>query len=426
MPFASTAFGQLKYVQESSVGVTPASGGILLRMTQPTLKAAVSVIKSEEIRADRLASGSTRVDLNIDGGFDFELSVREYDPLLIALLANTAYTHFGTLGLGALGLSATPTTYSATLGTNAVSSVITAAVAPAGTSAFAGLVAGSWFKVVPDPAASATIRNYYADAWFKVLSNTTTSITLDLATPILAAGVVTTQPNYRLSQSVVSNGNTSSTTNAVATSFSLEYHMTDIAQFLTYSGMQVNSFDLTLDVGSIVKGSFDFFGRNHTIQGTTAFSGVAASQSLEVMNSVADVGLVMENNINLLNIVGGSFIKSVKLNVNNNARGQKAVGVFGNAAVSFGELAISGALEVYMENAIYYNKWLQGTNTSLAFGMADSAGNGYLFELDKVNFKEGAVSASGRNSDTMLTLPFDAFFNAATNRGIRITRAVAT
>ena len=147
-----------------------------------------------------------------------------------------------------------------------------------------------------------------------------------------------------------------------------------------------------------------------------------ASQSLEVMNSVADIGAIYENGSSILGAT--SFIKSLKLNVNNNARGQKAIGVFGNVGVGLGELALSGSIEVYMEDATYYSKWLNGTNTSLAFGVSDSLGNGYMFELDKVTFKDGSLNLNGRD-DVMVTLPFDAFYSQTANRGIRITRSIA-
>lgn len=415
MPFASTAFSQLKYVQEATVNTIPGSGGKMLRMTSPTLKAAVSTIKSEEIRADRLSTGSTRVDLSIDGGFNFELSGKEYDPFLAGLLGQTDFTHYGTLGLG--------TTFSmATTG-----STITAAVAPTTTSAFTTLTAGQWFKVVPPAGASAAIKLYFADAWFKVHASTaptSTVITLDPSTPITGVGLMSSTAGYAISTSTMVNGSASATTGAVSTCFDLEYGMTDIAQYMTFTGMQVNSMDLNLEVGSIVKGSFGFFGRGHTIQGSSLITGAAASQALDVMNSVADVGAIYEAGSSVFS-GSSSFIKSIKLNVNNNARGQKAVGVFGNSGVALGELAISGTLEVYMQDATHYNKWLQGTNTSLAIGMADSLGNGYLFEMDKVTFRDGGVNASGRNSDVMLSLPFDAFYNAATNRGLRITRGVS-
>jgi len=148
-----------------------------------------------------------------------------------------------------------------------------------------------------------------------------------------------------------------------------------------------------------------------------------ASQSLDPMNAVTDVGMVMENGANLL--TAGSFIKSVSLDISNNLRAQKAVGVYGNSGIGSGELAVSGSMEVYFTDATYYQKWLQGTTTSLVIGMADQLGNGYLVEMDKVKFKDGGLNIGGKDSDVMLSLPFDAFYNAGTGRGIRITRAIS-
>ena len=102
-----------------------------------------------------------------------------------------------------------------------------------------------------------------------------------------------------------------------------------------------------------------------------------------------------------------------------------AIGVFGSVGLGYGELALSGTLEVFFQDATYYNKWLNGTTTSLAIGLADAAGNGYLLEMDKVQFSDGGLNPGGNGSDVMLSLPFNAFYNAATGRGIRITRAVA-
>lgn len=346
--------------------------------------------------------------MNLDGGFNFELSGKEYDPFLEGLLCST-YTHFGTNGLGAVFSMATTAT------------TITASVATTGPSIFTSLANGSWIKVVPPAGATAAVKAYFADRWFKVASTTSTVITLDPSTPITGVGIIgTSTAGYAISQSVVSNGSSLSRT------FTLEYAMTDINQFLPFRGMRTNSMDLSLEVGSIITGSFGFLGQGHDgmVGATTLPGSPVASQSLEVMNSVADVGAIYENGSSVLS-GSSSFIKSVKLNVTNNLRGQKAIGVFGNAGVGLGQLAITGSLDIYVENANYYNKWLAGTKTNLALGMADAAGNGYLVELDKVQFKDGGLNLGGRNDDTMLSLPFEAFYDPTTNRGIRLTRSVA-
>lgn len=409
MPFASSAYGQLRYITETVAGTTPVAGnGVNLRQTGLTTKAALSTVTSNEVRADRLSTGLTITDMNLDGGFNFELSGKEYDPFLESLLGS-AFTHFGVAGLGAAFSMAT------------TAATITASVATTGASIFTALPNGSWIKIVPPGAATAAVKAYFADRWFKVATTTATVITLDASTPITGVGLIgVTTAGYAISQSTVANGA------SLARSFTLEYAMTDINQFLPFRGMRANSMDLSLDVGSIITGSFGFLGQGHDgmVGATTLPGSPVASQSLEVMNSVADVGAIYENGSSVL---GGSssFIKSVKLNIANNMRAQKAIGIFGNAGIGLGELAITGSMDIYVENANYYNKWLAGTTTSLALGMADAAGNGYLVEMDKVQFKDGGLNLGGRNDDTMLSLPFQAFYSPTTGRGIRLTRAVA-
>lgn len=409
MTFSSGSFGQLSFIPEVTRGVLPTTGNAVnLRMTSPTMKAAIATVKSAEIRADRLSSGLTRVDQDVDGGFDFELSAKEYDPFLEGLFGQS-FKHFGVLGLGVV-FSMTST-----------ASTVTASAATTGSSIFTLLAKGSWFKLVAPSTAASAVKKYFADAWFKVSSTvapTATIITLDASTPITAPGIIGgSVTGYAISQSEAINSSTRKT-------FSMQYALSDVAQHLLYTGMEVNTMDLQIDVGAMITGSFGFIGQGHEVGGATFMPGTpVASQAFEVMNAVTDVGTIYENGTNLL--AGGSFIRSLSLSVNNNARGQKAVGVFGNAGVGLGELELGGSMEVYFQDATYYNKWLNGTNTKLSIGFADAAGNGYLIDLDKVSFTDGALNPGGASDDVMLTLPFSAFYDPVTQRGIRITRAVA-
>ena len=196
MPAASANLGQLRYIQETTSGVTPTTGnGVELRTLQPTMKAAIATIKSAEINKYRMVRSSTNSDLTVDGGFEFELSAKEYDPFIQGILFGT-FTHYGTGGVG--------TTFSATITANK----ITAAAAPTGTSAFTTLAKGSWFKLIPPAGASAAQKQYFAAAWFKVddtVAPTATEITLSASTPVSAAGQVTATAGFAVSQSTVAN-----------------------------------------------------------------------------------------------------------------------------------------------------------------------------------------------------------------------------
>lgn len=410
MAFASSANGALRYIVEATPGVTPVAGNSTnLRFTSPTLKAAVATVKSNEVRSDRLRPGSVRSDLNLDGGFNFELSGKEYDPFFESLL-NDTWAHYGTNGITATAFTATTT-----------ASTLTAAVAPTGGDAFTGIGLGEWLKIVPPVGASQAVKDYFADRWFKShasTASTTTVITLDASTPIVAPGIVTSQAGYKISRSIVKNASTKKY-------FSLEYAMTDVAEFMAFRGMRANSLDLSIDVGAIIGGSFGFVGMGHSsVTATTMPGSPIASQTLDPQSAVTDVGTIYEAGTDLL--ANGSFIKSVKLNVNNNLRGQKAVAVYGNAGIGDGELALSGQLEVYMPDASYYRKWLNGTNTALQLGTGDALGNGYLFDFPKVTFKDVGFNPGGTTDDTMLTLPFDAFYDPTLGKGIRIFRSVSS
>lgn len=408
MPFASGAFGQLRYIVETVPGTTPGAGnGVNLRNTGASLKAAVATVSSSEIASHRMATGQARTDLNIDGGFNFEMQGKEYDPFIEALLSR-AYTHYGTAGVGAV------------FGLTTAALLLTAAVAPTTTSAFSNLVAGSWFKVVPPVGATSAQKDYFADTWFKVSSTTTTTIVLDALTPVTGAGLgLTAVAGYAVSQSTSQNGNT------LTRAFTMEYALTDINQFLAYRGLQVNMMEMDFQVGAITTGSFGFIGRNHDgmVAATTLPGSPVASQTLEVMNGVSDVGVLMENGVNVLGV--GSFIKSVKISISNGLRAQKALGVFGTVGVGTGELEVTGTIEMFVQDATHYNRWFTGANSSIAFGFADAAGNGYLIEMEKINFTDGGFTPGGASDDSSLSLPFKAYFNAATARGLRVTRAVA-
>ena len=405
--YASTAFGQLRYIAETTPGETPTTGdAVNLRNTGPTLSANVTSVKSNEIQPNRMTRSSTNVDLEVGDGFNFELSAAEYDPFIAGVLGGT-WSHYGTNGLGtAFGMASTATK-------------ITADEAPTTTSAFTSLTAGTWFKVIIPPAASSAVKEYFNDKWFKVASTTSTEITLDALTPLSGVGIIgTALSGVKISSSRVVNGNT-------RTSFTFEWDQTDIEQFLQYRGMRPNTMSLDFAVGSIITGSFGFFGQTHGITQATTLPGTPVpSQDGEVMNAVTDMGMISVGGVNIL-AGGTSYISGMTFSVNNNLRGQKALGVFGNAGVGYGELAISGTMECYFQDEALYEKALGSETSSIVFGVADGYGGGYLVEMDRIKFGSPSVNYGGKDSDVTVSLTFDAFYSDALQRGIRITRAVS-
>jgi hypothetical protein len=85
MPIASGARHGLRYVPESTTGVTPSTTPAALRHTTCSLMLTKESITSNELRDDRQIADMRMVGTKAGGDIGFELSFGEYDTLLEAL-----------------------------------------------------------------------------------------------------------------------------------------------------------------------------------------------------------------------------------------------------------------------------------------------------------------------------------------------------
>ncbi len=399
MALASTSLVQLRYIPEATPGTTPNSGnGVNLRMTGESLEFAVQTDTSKEIRSDRQTTDLVQVGASCSGGFNFELSYKEYDPFIAATLQGT-WADYGTSGKG----TAVALTINSTAGT------LTASVAPTGNDAFTALAAGQWIRLkAPSDAADG--------AFLKVASTTSTAITVDTATPIPGSGTRSNVAGCVISASRASNG-------ALQKYFTLEKNFTDVTQYLAYKGMSPNKLSLSFETGSIVNGSFDFIGMTaSSMLAATTLPGTAqASQTFDVMNAITGVGQLLEGGV----AMSDTFIQSLKIDIDNSLRGQTAIGNFGFVGVASGTVAISGTATVYLKDGTMYNKFINNTASSIAWRVKDSAGDGYAFTLPKIKYASGKVVAGGMNQDAIIEMPFTALMDPATGKTIFIDRLTA-
>ena len=399
MALASTSLVQLRYIPEVTAGATPGTGnGVNLRMTGESLDFSIQTDTSKEIRSDRQTTDLVQVGASCSGGFNFELSFKEYDPFLVATLQGS-WVDYGTSGKGgALALTI-----------NSTADTLTAASAPTGNDAFTSLTVGQWIRLkAPSDAADG--------AFLKILSTTSTIITVDTATPIPGTGTRSNVAGCVISASRASNG-------ATQKSFTLEKNFTDVAQFLAYKGMSPNKVSLSFETGSIVNGSFDFIGTTATtmVTATTLPGTPTASQTFEVMNAITGVGQLLEAGVAMTD----NFIKSLSIDIDNSLRGQTAIGTFGYVGVAAGTMTVSGNMTLYLKDGTAYNKYVNNTASSIAWRVKDGAGNAYVFTLPKIKFSYGKVVAGSINQDAMVEMPFTALMDATTAKTIFIDRLAA-
>lgn len=353
MALASSNRAQVRFIPEATFGVTPTTGNCInLRATGESLAYEIQTTTSQEIRADRQITDVVQTGASTSGGVNFELSYKEYDPFIEAVLQGT-WKHYGTEGVGV----AASVTLDSTAGT------LTWSVAPTGTSALSELEVGQWFKLIApgDPA---------NNAFLKLASRTSTSITVTAGTPIPGTGsrpVAATQ----IKSSRVKNG-------TVQRSFSIEKEFADVSQFFLYKGMTASKMSLQFQSGSILGGNFDFMGTVSVRADATQLPGTpVTSQTFDVMNAVSGVGSIYEAGVPL----AGTFIKSLNLDVDNALRGQDAIGTMGFVGIASGTVSVGGAVEMYLADGTMYDKLVNNTSSSLSWFVRDGNGNGYVLSL---------------------------------------------
>lgn len=87
MPFADANRAQIRYIEESSFGVTPSSGTTReVRLTSSSLSAQKETVVSDELRADRMVSDLVEVSAMSSGDINFEWASGPHDEFLAAFL----------------------------------------------------------------------------------------------------------------------------------------------------------------------------------------------------------------------------------------------------------------------------------------------------------------------------------------------------
>lgn len=397
---------QLAYKLEgtypTNFGVLQSGNGTNLNMTSESLDYTIKSEQSKQIRSDRQIPDVVQVSASAQGGFSFEQQYKEYDPFIEGVMQNS-FVPYGTNGVSGTAIA------SLTLTAND----LTAGVAPTGNDAFTTLTQGAWFTVIPAVAATQAVKDYFAGRVFRVSTTTaptSTKIVLDTATPIDTSKAGTSLASAKISSSVVMNGSTMK-------SYSLQVGHEDIGQYRQYLGMIPSKMDLKLSVGSIITGSFEFMGKAMTLAQATGMGVAIAPQAFTPANATRGVFDIFENGAS---ITATTYIKSAEFTIDNSLRAQEAVGVFGNAGVAAGTLAVTGKLEVYFADSVMYNKVISGAATSVTIPVLDVDGNGYVFVFPRVKYSAAKVNAGGLDQDNMLSIDFGAMLDptagAATNQ----------
>ena len=204
-----------------------------------------------------------------------------------------------------------------------------------------------------------------------------------------------------------------------AKSFSIEkkFELGGTDRYHLFKGMRVSSMSLDLSAGDIVSGAFSFIGKEMTAATSPTDSTITAATTAPIMNAVNNVVQLQEGGSTL-----SDSVMSLSLTVENNLRTQNAIGSLGAVGIGLGEFNVSGSMSVYFSSGGIFNKFLNGTDSSIQFQLSDGS-NSYTFLIPKVEYTSGSVTAGSTNADVMAEMEFTGKFDATTAGSLKITRA---
>lgn len=395
MSFASANRSALYAVKESVWGVTPNTPALQeLRYTGEQLDDSISTEKSQEIRSDRMVSDLIVVDSSPSGSFDIEFSATTFDEFLASLLMSE---------------------WSAQLNIVGVAGDISTATAPAGphltsttVGKFSNVVAGQWIRL---SGFGATVNGFY-----QVVSVTDPENLVLFPVPQAAETPAGTAA--RVDGSMCRNG-------VVEQSYTLAKLFNDalVPTWQIFRGMRVGSGSLEMSTGSILTGSLSFMGRSAEWNETgIAGATVVPSTSTESMNCVTNIRNITQDG----GAVGSDgSIMSLSLEIDNQHREQKGIGVLGNVGVSAGQLVVNASASQYFESADQALKFQNSEAFAFSYRLQDNAGNSYVITLPRCKYESFVANASQLDSDVMAETTFTALRDPATLCMIQIDRFIA-
>lgn len=380
---ASTSRSKLRYVKETNWNVTPASAMQEVTFTGESLQYAIATTTSNEIRADRQITDLVQTSAESAGGIDFEMRSTATNDFMEAALFGQWSTLVAISGSD-IAAATTGNKYTST------------------TTDFTtkNLNVGQWINVSGFSTAG---NNGYA----KVVSFTATNLVVSGLTLTTESSGATIAMKGKMLRNGVKE-----------TSFTLETEMTDITEFMWYSGMQVSSMSLEVATGAIVTQNFGFMGAKHGSAQTTRGTGSPiAAVTGAIYNGVNNVSAIREGGSP---IAAGIYIQKLSLALDNGLRGQPAIGNLAPIGIGNSRCNVTGSIDVYYANDTLYQKFINATGTSISYRISDVTGNTYVITIPNIKFTSGVPNISGADADVVLPLAFQALRDVSTDCTIQI------
>lgn len=372
MTTADSSQHSLAYVKESTFGTTPASPTLTpLRHSGATLGVEKTLLESQEVNSSRDVKYIRHGNKQVGRDVSFELSYGSQDDFLASALGDSWSTEVDTgeitIDVDASGSSATFTRSSGDFTSDpiAVGDVVTSS----GYSAAGG------------------------NGRFLVTAVTSTVVT---ATPLEGQTIPTETGDgdeRLIVRATIKNDTTQD-------SYTIQRYFSDVGDYVVLTGMVVDTLGLEIGTDAMVTGTLSFIGKDITTD-TSAISGSSTSAETTTEGFDTYTGSIYENGAT------GACATTLSMSIANSV--SRNFCVFEDTANSLtsGKFRATGTMTVYFEDLSFYDKFIDETETSIAFTLTDPAGNSFWVYLPSVKYNAGNPDTSAEGSVT-LALDFQA------------------
>ena len=371
---ADSNLSTIAFQRETVWGTNPGSPALALaRFTSEDIGHDKTTVQSEEINPDRQITELIEVGAGASGTVNFEFSITPQKHWLEAAM---------------MGELATPTIAGVTTGINHTTQTLTAA---SGTP-FAGLIPGASYRM----AGAATGANNGVKRVVSVGGGG--------ATAVFAAGSFTAteaSPSLTITGSVLKNG-------TAEYSYFLERRLQLTAgdKYQQFSGMQVDTYELTVESMKVCTGSIGFVGRrglegaDDSLNGVTPYTAAATDA---VVNGTTNVGTMQINGA-----AAGQHFKKIVFSIANGLRPKDEIGTKGAFEIGIGTFEVTGSFEAYFKDNALLDAFINHANAAFAFTITDAAGAAVVINFPRIKYSDANAPVTGRNTDVMQPIEWTA------------------
>jgi hypothetical protein len=379
----------MAYVAEATFGTTPATPIFKpIRHKGTTLALNKDTFQSEELRSDRQITDMRHGAYDVKGDISVEFSYDSFDDMLEAAMCGTWV----------------PTTTSTATTISSTATTLTRA-------------SGS----------------FVTDGWavndVVVLANLSGALDGRYRVTAVAALTLTVTPLSGQTMAIVAGGGDETLVSLRGTlkagttrrSFTFERIFGDLAsgkKYHRFTGVGIGGFDLTVTPKAIAEMKLMVAGSGSVLD-TAIVSGATYTTATTTSPFDAFTGTITEGGS------GIAVVTEVQLKLDNKLEARLVVGSNKSLEHSIGRSNITGSMTLYFENSTQLEKFVNETESSLAFTLLDAAGNSYSFSIARLKYTGGGTPEVSSEGPVTIQMPFQALLDSATSSNIVITRIPA-